>query len=250
MSRRQQQMKRELIGLVVGAVCLVTGVGILFNHTVEGNIPTDKDTVVSTKPAEAITAAALPAISAASVVPNMAVTASNTEQPTPVNNSAAMATASTTATTPIITDTAAAPPVSATAVETTAASSDKPTETTVEVKAAPTEQPTDTSAQTEAEQAKTVATEDNQKSGWLYAGQFTGGKWVEQALKIGTELPVAGQSYTIQWDSIVRQAPPGVGAKGGKNSKALANIAAGNTIDVLEVKPASTKGHIWLKIKQ
>lgn len=248
MSRRQQQMKRELIGLVVGAVCLVTGVGILFNHTVEGNIPTDKNTVVSTKPAEAITAAALPAISAASVVPNMAITASNTEQPIPVNNSAAIAT--TTTTTPVITDTTAAPPVSTTAIATTAAGSDKPIETTVEVKAAPTEQPTNTSAQPEAEQAKTVTAEDNQKSGWLYAGQFTGGKWVEQALKIGAELPVAGQSYTIQWDSIVRQAPPGVGAKGGKNSKALANIAAGNKIDVLEVKPASTKGHIWLKIKQ
>lgn len=260
-SKRQQQMKRELIGLVLGAVCLVTGVGILFNHTVEGNITAAKEAAVSPSATNtAIPSPALSRLKVPSVPPTVEPTVATTEMVGKPGSEHSAATL-----TPAAPETSAMHPAetsvntktnelavlpkqtTSSETETTLPNSTKAAQTLVVTSVAETEKPADVNVTQEVNAASDNA---NQNSGWIYAGQFVGGKWVEQTLKIGAQLPAAGQSYTVQWDSVVRQAPPSIGAKGGKNSKVLATIAAGQPIEVLEVKPASTKGHIWLKVKQ
>lgn len=86
-------------------------------------------------------------------------------------------------------------------------------------------------------------------AGWIYAGQFVNGHWVEKGLSIGNELPVAGQTYAVSWGATVRSSPPSKNT-GGKHAAIKGNIAAGKKVKVLQVKESGTKGHVWLEIAQ
>jgi hypothetical protein len=102
-------------------------------------------------------------------------------------------------------------------------------------------------AATPATEAVVEAAPEN--TGWIYAGQFAHNKWQEKGLAIGDELPVAGQSYPLNWGAVVRAEPPGKNS-GGKHSANKGNLSAGRKVEVIQVRKSGNKGHIWLEIKQ
>lgn len=83
--------------------------------------------------------------------------------------------------------------------------------------------------------------------GWIYAGQFIDGAWVERGLVIGETLPAAGQRYALNWGANIRSEPPG---KNTSLSETVGYLAQGHTVDILQVKKSGSKGHVWLKIKR
>ena len=83
--------------------------------------------------------------------------------------------------------------------------------------------------------------------GWIYAGQFIDGAWVERGLVIGEILPAAGQRYALNWGANIRSEPPG---KNTSLSETVGYLAQGHTVDILQVKKSGSKGHVWLKIKR
>lgn len=270
---RQQQMKHELIGLVIGSIFLLVGVAFLFNHAVEGKTESTDPAAVETNAAASPlsvattnTAPAVPAVNpVVSATPDIVQTTIPNNTPAPVNPPPVAETkADSTKSEPMVvaasavteTNTAIAtsPPIAP------AGNDNKSAESAVS-NATSSSAPVVTMAATDTTEAspstETITTQDPSveekitlgKSGWIYAGQFNEGRWEEKALAIGAQLPEAGQQYALKWDSIVRAAPPGRNS-GGKMSKALANIGAGQKVTVLEVKDSGSKGHIWLKIAQ
>lgn len=96
--------------------------------------------------------------------------------------------------------------------------------------------------------ASTEETSSTEESGgWIYAGQFINGHWLERALVIGDELPTSGSRYTLSWGTNVRTDPP---SKNTPLSKTVANLHQGQQVEVIQMKKSGNKGHIWLKIKQ
>ena len=91
----------------------------------------------------------------------------------------------------------------------------------------------------------TAATTGN--TGWIYAGQFINGKWVERGLVIGEELPAAGQSYALNWGANIRSEPPG---KDTSLSKTVGYFAQGHSVSIVQVRKSGSKGHVWLQIKR
>ena len=208
---RREQMKRELIGLVIGTTLLMAGMAFLFSQTlVADNSSTEEAvTAVVATPTVAAAKADIPALAALDVASNNAIV-------TPVN---APVVAVVTPPEPAVTPLAAlpTPPV----VETVA----------------PVETP------------KADATTSS-TTGWIYAGQFANGKWTEKGLKIGAELPVTGNKYPLSWGATVREHPPGKRSEGGgKLGKTLGNLAAGRDVEIVQVKKSGSKGHVWLEIK-
>lgn len=111
--------------------------------------------------------------------------------------------------------------------------------------------PQTTQTKEEPKQSAPTPTEDtntsDKASGWIYAGQFLNGRWLERALVIGDELPTNGNRYTLSWETHVRTDPP---SKNKPLSQTVANLSQGQQIEVIQVKKSGNKGHIWLKIKQ
>ena len=87
----------------------------------------------------------------------------------------------------------------------------------------------------------------NLSEGWIYAGQFLDGTWVERGLVIDAILPVAGQSYSLNWGANIRAEPP---SKDSALSSTIGYLPQGHTVDILQVKKSGSKGHVWLKIKR
>lgn len=83
-------------------------------------------------------------------------------------------------------------------------------------------------------------------SGWIYAGQFMDGQWLERGLMIGNELPADGKRYALSWGANVRTAPPG---KDTTLSKTVNYLPQGQQVDIVQVKKSGNKGHVWIKIK-
>ncbi|QQZ30553.1 hypothetical protein HMY34_18320 [Thiothrix subterranea] len=216
-SGRREQMKRELIGLVIGTTLLMAGMAFLFSQSIVASstsetlakiaetpsVATVSEPAVTAAVLEPVTAPVLPAIS-----PTVAVIADQV-----------------------------APVTTAVTVPALAALTETPPETPENTPAAP------------AEVSEKII-EPPAATGWIYAGQFANGKWSEQGLKIGAELPVSGAKYALTWGATVRENPPGKRSEGGgKLSKSLGNVAPGREIEVVQVKKSGSKGHIWLEIK-
>lgn len=85
------------------------------------------------------------------------------------------------------------------------------------------------------------------KTGWVYAGQFIDGAWLERGLVIGDELPANGQSYALNWGANIRSQPPG---KSTEPSENVGYLAQGRNVEIVQVKESGTKGHVWLEIKR
>lgn len=288
-NRRKQQMKRELIGLVTGSVFLLTGTAFLFNHSLNSGdattapppvaasttTPTALGTSVTPMPAASMTAPTIapppsdnqpaPIMAAASindtpertapaadttvVTPTVTTVTPNTPSPTPPESGLAqqqMTGANTESSANASISATVTPP--ATEVTTTNATTSA---TTGGGDAAMPHTPAEPSAPTEA--PMTAATRETPvvaaSAGWIYAGQFVNGHWVEKGLSIGNELPVAGQTYAVSWGATVRSSPPSKNT-GGKHAAIKGNIAAGKKVKVLQVKESGTKGHVWLEIAQ
>lgn len=214
---RREQMKRELIGLVIGTTLLMAGMAFLFSQTLVADSSSKEAAVtaaVVTPPAPVATAD-IPVIAALDVANNNATV-------TPVN---APAVAVVTPPEPAVTPAAVLP--TPPTVETVA-----PVEATAPV------------------EAPKVDASSSGPTGWIYAGQFANGKWSEKGLTIGAELPVAGNKYPLSWGATVREHPPGKRSEGGgKLGKTLGNLAAGHAVEIVQVKKSGSKGHVWLEIK-
>ncbi|OQX11707.1 MAG: hypothetical protein BWK73_16870 [Thiothrix lacustris] len=216
-SGRREQMKRELIGLVIGTTLLMAGMAFLFSQSI----------VASNTSATLAKIAETPSVAKA---PEPAVTL-------------------------VVLEPAIAPVLPVTS-PTEAASADQVAPETTAVTVPALAAPTVTLPET-LDNIPAPATEPSEKiiespaaTGWIYAGQFANGKWSEQGLKIGTELPVSGAKYVLTWGATVRENPPGKRSEGnGKLSKSLGNVAPGREIEVVQVKKSGSKGHIWLEIK-
>ncbi len=228
---RREQMKRELIGLVIGTTLLMAGMAFLFSQSIVASSTSD----TATKIAEAPSVAKLPEPAATPAVAEQATTA---VAPASSPSVAAVADQAEPETTAVTVPALAALPVPQPEIpEKAPATSATPAETSEKVMEAST-------APTEPDSSTTVAT------GWIYAGQFTNGKWSEQGLKIGAELPVSGAKYALTWGATVRENPPGKRSEGGgKLSKSIGHLAPGREVEIVQVKKSGSKGHIWLEIK-
>ncbi|MBU0656627.1 MAG: hypothetical protein KJ914_16015 [Gammaproteobacteria bacterium] len=98
--------------------------------------------------------------------------------------------------------------------------------------------------ETQAQEESPVVEEGS--SGWIYAGQFMDGQWLERGLIIGNELPADGKRYSLSWGANVRAAPPG---KETTLSKTVNYLPQGQQVDIVQVKKSGNKGHVWIKIK-
>lgn len=217
---RREQMKRELIGLVIGTTLLMTGMAFLFSQNIgatnnDNNLLTETATKPAATPAtsEETKSDTTPTLAALDVTPH------DTTKITP-DASPAPAMADIKATTLNVAE-----------ITPDAKPDDKVEEITPEVKSDETAAP-----------AAEVST------GWIYAGQFVNGKWSEAGLKIGAELPTNAKKYTLSWGATVREHPPR-SSSSNKLGKTLGNLAAGQEIEIVQVKKSGSKGHVWLEIK-
>jgi hypothetical protein len=87
------------------------------------------------------------------------------------------------------------------------------------------------------------------KTGWIYAGQFSDGKWQAKGLIIGDELPLEGRSYALNWGANIRANPPGK-AKADGLSENVGYLAQGRKVEIVHIKQSGNKGHIWAQIKR
>jgi len=216
---RREQMKRELIGLVIGTTLLMAGMAFLFSQSIVAS--NASNTVTQTVEAPRVDKVPEPQAIAAVLEPEPV--------PTPVIPASSPTVA--------IAADQAEPETTAVTVPALAALTETPPETPENTPAAP------------AEVSEKII-EPPAATGWIYAGQFANGKWSEQGLKIGAELPVSGAKYALTWGATVRENPPGKRSEGGgKLSKSLGNVVPGREIEVVQVKKSGSKGHIWLEIK-
>lgn len=87
------------------------------------------------------------------------------------------------------------------------------------------------------------------KTGWIYAGQFSEGKWQAKGLIIGDELPATGHSYALNWGANIRANPPGKTKVEGLREN-VGYLAQGRKVEILQIKQSGSKGHIWVQIKR
>ncbi|UOG91289.1 MAG: hypothetical protein L3K52_13930 [Candidatus Thiothrix sulfatifontis] len=215
---RREQMKRELIGLVIGTTLLMAGMAFLFSQSIVAS--NASNTVTQTIEAPRVDKVPEPQAIAAALEPEPELTPAIPASSPTVAIAADQAEPETTAVT----------------VPALAALTETPPEMPENTPAAPVE-------------VSEKIIEPPAATGWIYAGQFANGKWSEQGLKIGAELPVSGAKYALTWGATVRENPPGKRSEGGKLSKSLGNVAPGREIEVVQVKKSGSKGHIWLEIK-
>lgn len=239
---RQQQMKRELMGLVLGSVFLLAGVAFLFTRTSDLANPG-----ASARPlAQSADDEAGISHEAVAVAPAGGGTVSvGTAAALPIVMASAPAA---TLSQPAVSSQDSAPAITSTAGSSVAAEPVVPAAGATPGSSDPATAQADPAAVTETEPvADSTADAAQQAFGWIYAGQFVGGKWLEKGLNIGNELPVSGQRYPLNWGATVRAAPPGKNS-GGKQSNSRGYLAQGQSIQVLQVRPSGSKGHIWLEI--
>jgi hypothetical protein len=89
-----------------------------------------------------------------------------------------------------------------------------------------------------------TATDVPKSSGWLYLGQLTQGKWVNNSLDIGSELPKSGDFYPLRLSSYITKDKPSRQVSL-KNVKIL---GVGEMVRILDVKSLSGNGHYWALI--
>jgi hypothetical protein len=216
---RREQMKRELIGLVIGTTLLMAGMAFLFSQTIIASNPV------------------------ASVASEPEVVTGQTVTPPPL-----MAASPSIAIPPVSAD---KPDVAKTIIDVPAVAATNMAANDVAV--TPVKSPDPSNAVMVVPEANVVTEEQaatTGRTGWIYAGQFANGKWTEQGLKIGAELPAIGGKYALAWDATVREHPPGKRSEaGGKLGKTVANLASGREVEIVQVKKSGSKGHVWLEVK-
>jgi hypothetical protein len=239
---RSEQMKRELIGLVIGTSLLMAGMAFLFSQTLVADDPVSVATADTTSKTESVVQEQpLPA----APPPVAAVTAPASPTTTPALATRDVATADTAVVLANAAETAATPrPVAATPAE-------PPVSSTPPAQDKAAAAVTATEASTAAAPPEDAAAEEKPgKTGWLYAGQFANGKWTEQGLKVGGELPASGGRYSLTWGATVRDNPPGKrGSANGKLGKTIANLAPGREVEIVQVKKSGKQGHVWVEVK-
>ena len=219
---RREQMKRELIGLVIGTTLLMAGMAFLFSQT----LVADGETVSDAKPVMATAESSIMPASPVMAKADIPALASLDLATDPATSNLAVEPVKMTPTPPAVVTPEAKTVVSET-IEATATI--KPDVPPVEEK---------------------VAATATGSTGWIYAGQFTDGKWTEQGLKIGAELPVVGNKYPLAWSATVREQTPSKHSSGSRKlGKVAANLASGSEVEVVQVKKSGTKGHVWLEIR-
>lgn len=214
---RSEQMKRELIGLVIGASLLMAGMAFIFSQSINADTPSVSPAVVPT-PDDVSPSLSQPIV--APPPPPPAV-----HNPAPAMTLAALDAAA---------DNTVVSPAAAPLEEVVAG--------------VPDTQATD-GAGTPVEDNAETPREEPKRTGWIYAGQFVDGKWSEKGLQVGAELPVSGRQYALAWGATVRDNPPGKSSGGGKLGKTVGNLASGKQVEVIQVKKSGSKGHIWLEVK-
>lgn len=230
---RSEQMKRELIGLVIGTSLLMAGMAFLFSQTIVADSPVG---TASADKSETVAA--------------VAVAPAATETPVAADVSASSPAAVTLASRDVVTNNAAntaVAPASATAAPVTA-----PVDSTLPVQADVTATTIPVAAETTPATDATAtpaAEEQPGRTGWIYAGQFANGKWSEQGLKVGAELPASGSRYALTWGATVRDMPPGKRSSGGKLGKTVGNLASGQEVEIVQVKKSGRQGHVWVEVK-
>ena len=269
----QDSFARSLIGLSIGIVVLLGGVMLLFQnfyinadsnpsvttHTAEPEplkptLVSETETSSSNKPQ---------AISSNSVVPPVLLSLQDKQvisandsitMPAPAKPRATMANEVETAnvSTPIESPTPAnvSPPTPA--EKTVASVDDAPSSKTVVESA---NKATSKSSEALDEKTKkdkvalTSTQTETSKTGWIYAGQFSEGKWQAKGLIIGDELPSTGHSYALNWGANIRANPPGK-AKVDGLSENVGYLAQGRKVEVVQIKQSGSNGHIWVQIKR
>lgn len=241
---RSEQMKRELIGLVIGTSLLMAGMAFLFSQTIIADSPVstaaaDKsETVAPVAAAPATTPVSAPATTAAPLdaASPAAVTLASSDVVTNATANTAVAPVSTTETPA----TPAPAPIDST----------QPVQTDVAATATPATAATVPATDATATPATPVTEEQPGRTGWIYAGQFANGKWSEQGLKVGSELPASGSRYALTWGATVRDMPPGKrSSASGKLGKTVGNLAAGQEVEIVQVKKSGRQGHVWVEVK-
>lgn len=225
---RREQMKRELIGLVIGTTLLMAGMAFLFSQTLVADGASSTSAANEAAKPEPVVAASAPIVAAVpSVAPAPSVMADTT------SSAISKADIPVLASLDVSTENAAVTPDKVPEV-----SAEVITEAKVEASTAPENTP------------PVAAATPTGSTGWIYAGQFVSGKWTEQGLKIGAELPVVGNKYPLSWGATVRDYPPGKRSSGdSKLGKTVGNLAPGREVDVVQVKKSGSKGHVWLEIR-
>lgn len=87
-----------------------------------------------------------------------------------------------------------------------------------------------------------------QGSGWIYAGQFSNGTWIQRGLVIGDQLPLQGQRYRLATGAKLRDAPPGRRAGSNNLGETIGFVNSGQSIQVVQIKNSGNSGHIWLQV--
>ncbi|MEZ5536210.1 MAG: hypothetical protein R3F02_11385 [Thiolinea sp.] len=102
-----------------------------------------------------------------------------------------------------------------------------------------------------AEPESTQETGQRTKNGWIYAGQYKNGQWIERGLELpDTQLPDLGDIYKLIWGSNVRVAPPGKRKEDGSNlAKNIDYLAENSQVEITDIKNSGQSGHIWLEIR-
>ncbi|HPQ94369.1 MAG: hypothetical protein KDI44_16605 [Thiothrix sp.] len=89
-------------------------------------------------------------------------------------------------------------------------------------------------------------------SGWIYAGQFQNGRWVQSGIRIAPDqLPQTGARYELLWGTTIRSGPPSrrTDENGSNLGQNIGYLQDGTQVDILTVKPSGTQGHYWLEIR-
>jgi len=83
-------------------------------------------------------------------------------------------------------------------------------------------------------------------SGWLYLGNFEGGKWTKRTIKIVKELPKEGDKYTVIDDVYLRDSKPKLPLY--KLGKILGVIKVGEEIKIDIVDTDVGRNRVWAKV--
>lgn len=253
-SKYNDRMKRELVGLVVGVALLVSGSVFLFSQfmwqgdSVAASLPeTPEQSPAQTPPARTASLQDKPLAGTENPTTTLPrtttpITPPEPEAATPEPVMVASLSPEITTDTSEVTET-----LPETNVETALTTEATETLPETDIETALTTEVTETSPETAVETMLTTA--DFENTGWIYGGQFVNGKWLEQGLKTGDELPEAGKRYATTWGATVRDNPPGARYNNGsKMGSPIDYFTAGREVSVLQVKQSGTKGHIWLEV--
>ena len=267
----QDSFARSLIGLSIGIVVLLGGVILLFQNfyiSADSNTSVSRNTTVvepiqpvptsatdsSNKPQPVISNSIVPPV-LLSLEDKQVISANDSiTMPAPAKPRATMANEVETAnvSTPIESPrpTNVSPPAPA---EKTVASVDETPSSKMVVEN--TNKVTSKSSETLDEKTKkdkvalTSTHTETGKTGWIYAGQFSDGKWQAKGLIIGDELPSVGHSYALNWGANIRANPPGKTKVDGL-SENVGYLAQGRKVEIVHLKQSGNKGHIWVQIKR